>query len=95
MHLYAFVSQFGTVCDVIPVIEVTDILVLFFRLAQCVKLLMALAVFLTYPIQFYVPAHILVPYIVRKVDGKKMKLVVDVTSKTLMVLLTCGCNNGL
>uniref|UniRef100_A0A2P2I7U1 Proton-coupled amino acid transporter 4-like n=1 Tax=Hirondellea gigas TaxID=1518452 RepID=A0A2P2I7U1_9CRUS len=57
-------------------------------LAQCVKLLMGLSVFMTYPIQFYVPASILTPFVVAKITSPSKKKIVGTAFKTSLVLLT-------
>lgn len=59
------------------------------RLAQCVKLLMALAIFLSYPIQFYVPKSILTPLVAAKFSNPRHKFIASHLFITAMVGLTC------
>ncbi|KAF2351366.1 Amino acid transporter transmembrane domain [Trinorchestia longiramus] len=57
-------------------------------LAQCVKLLMGLSVFLTYPIQFYVPSNIITPLITNRISRPAYKMLTRCIVITLMVLFT-------
>ncbi|KAB7497803.1 Proton-coupled amino acid transporter 1 [Armadillidium nasatum] len=57
-------------------------------LSQSVKLLFALAIFMSYPLQFYVPVSILLPSIVDKFSTERGKYWVDKAFRTGIVLLT-------
>nr|XP_012596315.1 proton-coupled amino acid transporter 1-like [Microcebus murinus] len=57
-------------------------------LYQSVKLLYLVGICLTYPLQFYVPAEIIVPFAVSRVPNR-WAFVVDLGVRTAMVCLTC------
>nr|XP_053654390.1 proton-coupled amino acid transporter-like protein pathetic [Cherax quadricarinatus] len=57
-------------------------------LAQTVKLLMAIAVYMTYPLQMYVPVEILLPAVTRHFHTKCTKTIAEYVFRTAMVLLT-------
>ncbi|CAL4062977.1 unnamed protein product, partial [Meganyctiphanes norvegica] len=57
-------------------------------LGQVVKILMAIAVFLTYPLMFYVPIEILTPSLVKRFESKRTKFLVEYAFRTVLVLLT-------
>lgn len=57
-------------------------------LAQAVKILMALAIFFTYPLMMYVTFEIGIPVVTRIVEGKMKKLIVEYVFRTALVLLT-------
>lgn len=56
-------------------------------LAQAVKILISLAVYMTYPLQIYVPFEILTPFVVRRFDDNK-KIIAEYVFRTLLVLFT-------
>lgn len=61
-------------------------------LAQAVKILMAIAVFLSYPLQMYVPFEILTPSILAKLapedKGQARRKIVEYSFRTICVLFT-------
>ncbi|XP_063591704.1 proton-coupled amino acid transporter-like protein pathetic [Penaeus indicus] len=57
-------------------------------LAQSVKILMAAAVYLTYPLQMYVPFEILAPSLRNRFDSPRNKFLAEYTLRTCLVLLT-------
>lgn len=57
-------------------------------LAQAVKILMALSIYMTYPLQIYVAFEILTPSVRRHFDDPKKKLVAEYVLRTSLVLLT-------
>ncbi|MBN3293727.1 S36A1 protein, partial [Polypterus senegalus] len=57
-------------------------------LYQVVKLLYSFGIFITYAVQFFVPAEILVPLAVSRVSERWM-LAVDLLCRTGLVILTC------
>ncbi|KAI1899058.1 hypothetical protein AGOR_G00078770 [Albula goreensis] len=58
-------------------------------LYQIVKILYCFGIFITYALQFYVPADILVPPAVARVSGVRCKKAVDLLVRTALVILTC------
>ncbi|CAH1979959.1 unnamed protein product [Acanthoscelides obtectus] len=57
-------------------------------LAQSVRVLMAIAIFLSYPLQFYVPFSILWPSIEKHFYTDKSKEIAEYVSRTALVLFT-------
>ncbi|XP_071522387.1 proton-coupled amino acid transporter-like protein pathetic [Panulirus ornatus] len=57
-------------------------------LALAVKILMALSVYLTYPLQMYVPIQILTPTVTSRFESKRSKMVAEYVLRTTLVLLT-------
>lgn len=55
---------------------------------QTVKLLYSFGIFITYALQFYVPAEILIPPAVAQVRPR-LALLVDLSIRVGLVLLTC------
>ncbi|KAG9329304.1 hypothetical protein JZ751_005791 [Albula glossodonta] len=58
--------------------------------AHIVKILYCFGIFITYALQFYVPADILVPPAVARVSGVRCKKAVDLLVRTALVILTSG-----
>lgn len=58
------------------------------RLYQTVKLLYCFGIFITFALQFYVPAEILIPPAVARVSDR-WKKPVDLLLRTLLVIFTC------
>ena len=58
-------------------------------LAQAVKALMVVAIYLTYPLQMYVPFQLLTPSVTRPFSDPRKKRVAEYVLRTLLVLLTC------
>ncbi|XP_012689828.1 proton-coupled amino acid transporter 1 [Clupea harengus] len=56
---------------------------------QIVKLLYCFGILITYALQFYVPAEILIPQVVRRVSGR-LELVVDLSIRVALVTFTCA-----
>ncbi|XP_068245513.1 proton-coupled amino acid transporter-like protein pathetic isoform X2 [Palaemon carinicauda] len=56
-------------------------------LSQAVKILISIAVYMTYPLQIYVPFEILTPFVVRRFDDRK-KIIAEYVFRTLLVLFT-------
>ncbi|KAK7921893.1 hypothetical protein WMY93_008795 [Mugilogobius chulae] len=55
---------------------------------QAVKLLYCFGIFITFALQFYVPAEILIPPLTARVD-QRWKLPVDLLMRTFLVIITC------
>ena len=63
-----------------------------FSLAQVVQIMMATAIFLTYPLQCYVAVDILwTTYLSPRVDNKKYRVASEFGIRIGIVLLTCEC----
>lgn len=61
----------------------------FFSLAQSVRLMMAVAIFLSYGLQFYVPMNIIWPLIRPYLQSERAQLFGDYLVRTCLVVLTC------
>ncbi|XP_068207480.1 proton-coupled amino acid transporter-like protein pathetic [Palaemon carinicauda] len=57
-------------------------------LAQTVKIMMAIAVYLTYPLQMYVVYEIMAPVVRRRFEGEKTKFIAEYICRSLLVVLT-------
>lgn len=58
------------------------------RLYQAVKLLYCFGIFITFALQFYVPAEILIPPVVAHVSDR-WKKPLDLLLRTSLVIFTC------
>ncbi|XP_076042534.1 proton-coupled amino acid transporter 1-like isoform X2 [Oratosquilla oratoria] len=59
-------------------------------LAQSVKILMSLAIFLSYPLQIYVVFEICLPSLREKVETYRNQVIVEYVGRTILVLITFG-----
>ncbi|KAJ8946516.1 hypothetical protein NQ318_004651 [Aromia moschata] len=57
-------------------------------LAQSVRLMMALAIFLSYSLQFYVPFNIIWPPVKRHFDDEKTRDIAEYVTRTFLVFIT-------
>ncbi|CAL8115866.1 unnamed protein product [Orchesella dallaii] len=57
-------------------------------LAESVRLMMALSIFLSYSLQFYVPMDIMWPSIKSRIPTEKMQLISEYAFRTLLVIIT-------
>lgn len=57
-------------------------------LAQSVRLMMAIAIFLSYGLQFYVPMNIVWPFIRDKLDTEKSQVIGEYVTRTVLVIIT-------
>ena len=58
------------------------------RTYQAVKLLSCFGIFITFALQFYVPAEILIPPVVARVSAR-WEMAVDLLLRTVLVIFTC------
>ncbi|CAL8307572.1 unnamed protein product [Arctogadus glacialis] len=56
---------------------------------QIVKLLYSFGIFITFALQFYVPAEILIPPVVDRVSGHRRRIAVGLLMRALLVIFTC------
>lgn len=59
------------------------------RLAQCVRLMMSLAIFLSYGLQFYVPINIIGPWFRDHFTGDLARQVSDAGLRIGLIVFTC------
>lgn len=59
------------------------------RLAESVRLMMALSIFLSYALQFYVPIDIAWPAIKAKIPTERMQVIWEYIFRTVLVIITC------
>lgn len=62
------------------------------RMYQSVKLLYSFGIFITFALQFYVPAEILIPPVVARVS-ERWETAVDLLLRTVLVIFTCEYNS--
>lgn len=62
---------------------------IFFSLAQSVRLMMALAIFLSYGLQFYVPMNIIWPLVRPYLHSERAQMFGDYLIRTCLVVFTC------
>lgn len=62
-----------------------------FSLAQMVKILMALAIYLTYSLMLYVPAEIMWPHLSPRFHTARAKRIGEYAFRAILVLVTCKC----
>lgn len=61
-----------------------------FRLAQCVKIAFAIAIFFSYALQAYVPIEIIwKTYLKSKLEHSNKKLLIEYVMRTIIVIVTC------
>lgn len=60
----------------------------FSRLAQSVRLMMAIAIFLSYSLQFYVPFNIMWPPIKKHFEDEKSREIAEYVTRTILVFVT-------
>lgn len=65
------------------------------RLAESVRLMMALSIFLSYALQFYVPMDIMWPAIKSRIPTERMQLISEYAFRTLLVIFSCKFLNDL
>lgn len=58
------------------------------RTYQAVKLLYCFGIFITFALQFYVPAEILIPPVVARVS-ERWEMAVNLLLRTVLVIFTC------
>lgn len=63
------------------------------RMYQSVKLLYSFGIFITFALQFYVPAEILIPPVVARVS-ERWETAVDLLLRTVLVIFTCEYSSG-
>ncbi|KAK0148164.1 Proton-coupled amino acid transporter 1 [Merluccius polli] len=56
---------------------------------QIVKLLYSFGIFITFALQFYVPAEILILPMVDRVSGRRLKIALDLFMRAMLVIFTC------
>lgn len=61
----------------------------FFSLAQLVKILMAVAIYLTYSLMLYVPSEIMWPHLRTRFHSNRAKRVGEYAFRAFLVLITC------
>lgn len=85
---YGKLSEENTKCFLI--INIIFHIILCFRLAQSVKLIFAVAIFITYALQCYVPVEIVWnQYLKKHMEDSKSKLLVEYILRTVIVIITC------
>jgi len=60
-----------------------------YRLAESVRLMMALSIFLSYALQFYVPIDIVWPNIKCHIPTERMQVFWEYVFRTVLVIITC------
>ena len=64
----------------------------FFSLSQAVQVLFAIAIFITYALQSYVPVEIIwSTYLKEKFEKSRYNLLYEYILRTVLVLVTCKC----
>lgn len=58
------------------------------RMYQAVKLLYCFGIFITFALQFYVPAEIIIPSVVARLSGR-WETAVSLALRILLVIFTC------
>jgi len=62
-----------------------------FRLAESVRLVMALSMFISFALQFYVPIEIMWPSMKSRIPTEKMQKISEYAFRTILVIITCEC----
>lgn len=62
---------------------------IYYSLAQSVRVMMALAIFLSYGLQFYVPINIIGPWFRTLFTGEHAQRISDAGLRVVLIIFTC------